>query len=305
MRGIPAALFAVFAIGVGTVAGAQDPDAKQQALRVRAESAAAPFLHLIEGHSAEYRVDPALVMSVITVESNGDPNAYSRSGAMGLMQLMPAVCQDYGVFEPWDPSSNIRGGVSLLANHLRRFKGDLQKVLAAYNAGPRRVDDGSWKNIAETRKYVPAVLAYYSALRSGGDGYLPSDSETKSEHLKGIPAGPSYLDMMFRTVRSAQLVNEPEGVAENGALAEAADAALAKALTPKAKPKDLESAAIKRLAALKVKPSSLKVIKITTLEAKDFEAAWAKQPATPGRFVGLAHASTATGYVWVVVLASF
>jgi soluble lytic murein transglycosylase-like protein len=170
-----------FALLVGGTAGgsAQSlpavPPARAAELRAKADAATASYAAIIEEHATVYAVDPALVVSIIMVESKGDPNAYSSSGAMGLMQLMTATCEDYGIADPYDPNENIRGGVALLANHLNRYRGDLKRVLAAYNAGARRADDGSWKRIRETTKYVPAVLAYYAALRPGGDGYAPSD----------------------------------------------------------------------------------------------------------------------------------
>ena len=122
---------------------------------------------LIEAVAAEVRVSPQLLHAVIAVESNFDPRAVSRKGAMGLMQLMPATARRFGARDPWSPADNVRAGALYLKWLSERFDGNLELVLAAYNAGEqavlragRRVPD-----IAETRAYVPRVL---SRLRCAG-----------------------------------------------------------------------------------------------------------------------------------------
>jgi soluble lytic murein transglycosylase-like protein len=84
----------------------------------------------------EHGLPPMLVKSIIRAESNGDPRAISRKGAMGLMQLMPETVKAYRVSDPFDPLANIRGGVQYLKDLLREFSGNLSLTLAAYNAGP-------------------------------------------------------------------------------------------------------------------------------------------------------------------------
>ena len=107
-------------------------------------------------------VDPVLVAAVIAVESNYNPWAISRKGAMGLMQLMPQTARDYGVADPFDPHENIRGGVRHLGDLLRRYDGDLLLVLAAYNAGETAVaTHGGLPPYKETRGYVRKVLTRY------------------------------------------------------------------------------------------------------------------------------------------------
>jgi len=113
-----------------------------------------------------FAVDPALVRSVIRVESNYNHLAVSPKGAMGLMQLMPGTARELGVGDPFDPAANIHGGVMYLRQLLDTFEGDLSLSLAAYNAGPERVfSKKAVPAIHETRNYVKQVLYYYSKLR--------------------------------------------------------------------------------------------------------------------------------------------
>ncbi|MEO0938680.1 MAG: lytic transglycosylase domain-containing protein [Pseudomonadota bacterium] len=111
-------------------------------------------------------VSPALVLAVIAVESGGDASAVSRAGAQGLMQLMPATAEEFGVVDAFAPDQNIKGGVAYLNWLMTRFDGDPMLVLAGYNAGPGTVrDHGGVPPYAETRDYVPKVLAAYAVAR--------------------------------------------------------------------------------------------------------------------------------------------
>ncbi len=112
------------------------------------------------------QVSPALVLSVIAVESSGDQNAESFVGAQGLMQLMPDTISRFGVENPFSAEDNIRGGVAFLDLLMARFDRDPVFVLAGYNAGENAVRSaGGVPDFAETRDYVPKVLATYSVAR--------------------------------------------------------------------------------------------------------------------------------------------
>ena len=109
----------------------------------------------------EQSLQPALVKAVIAAESNFDPEAVSHQGAQGLMQLMPKTAASLGVSDPLRPIQNVRGGATYLRRMLDRY-GDLERALAAYNAGPNAVDRyGGVPPYRETRAYVRRVLTYY------------------------------------------------------------------------------------------------------------------------------------------------
>lgn len=112
------------------------------------------------------RVSPALVLAVIAVESAGRARAVSHAGAQGLMQLIPATAQRFGVADVMDPGQNIRGGVAYLDWLLGEFGGDVVLALAGYNAGEGAVRrNGGVPPYAETRDYVPRVISAWQVAR--------------------------------------------------------------------------------------------------------------------------------------------
>ena len=116
--------------------------------------------------SAGTRVSPALALAVAAVESSGDAEAVSKAGAQGLMQLIPATAARFSVHDPMDPAQNIRGGIAYLDWLMDAFDGDPVLVLAAYNAGEGAVrENGGVPPFAETRAYVPKVLAAWELAR--------------------------------------------------------------------------------------------------------------------------------------------
>jgi hypothetical protein len=115
----------------------------------------------------QYEVDPDLARAVMRMESGGNPNAISRAGAIGLMQLMPSTAKGLGV-DPKDPERNLEGGIKYLSQLADKYDGDYVKTLAAYNAGPSRVD--SYNGVPpfpETQRYVKNVLALYRKYSRG------------------------------------------------------------------------------------------------------------------------------------------
>ena len=117
----------------------------------------------IEAAARDHQLPLALVHAVITAESAYDPNAVSRAGAVGLMQLMPATAARYGVSDRRDPVANIAGGTRYLRDLLGMFNNDVRLAVAAYNAGENAVISYGRQvpPYAETQAYVQAVLKYY------------------------------------------------------------------------------------------------------------------------------------------------
>lgn len=110
-------------------------------------------------------LDPLLLEVVIKYESNFNPNAVSRTGAQGLMQLMPGTAAGLGVSDSFDPNQNVAGGARYLALQLSRFQ-DLRKALAAYNAGPGAVEQyGGVPPFEETQSYVFRIAGEYESRK--------------------------------------------------------------------------------------------------------------------------------------------
>ncbi len=120
---------------------------------------------VIRRHSSQHQLHPALIRAVIKAESDFDPRAVSRAGAIGLMQLMPQTAVRLDVRDMYDPDDNVGGGTKYLRQLLDRFHGNLPLALAAYNAGENAVDRyQALPPFDETRKYVRKVLRYYRAF---------------------------------------------------------------------------------------------------------------------------------------------
>ncbi|HWW17004.1 MAG TPA: lytic transglycosylase domain-containing protein [Candidatus Saccharimonadales bacterium] len=128
-----------------------------------------PFGDLIRGAAKRYNVDADLITSVIAAESNFDPKAISRRNARGLMQLLPTTAKRLGVKNIFDPQENIDAGAHYLSDLLLLYKNDLALTLAAYNAGPERVQRYGQRvpPFAETISYVQRVKQTYNQRKSG------------------------------------------------------------------------------------------------------------------------------------------
>jgi hypothetical protein len=125
----------------------------------------------IEQAAARHNVDPNLVRAVVKVESNFNPNAVSRKGAMGLMQLMPSTARQLKVRNPFDPEQNVDAGVRHLKQLLESYDGDIKLTLAAYNAGAGAVARSSGvPHYAETQNYVRRITNLYYGVSDFNSG---------------------------------------------------------------------------------------------------------------------------------------
>jgi soluble lytic murein transglycosylase-like protein len=114
---------------------------------------------LVDSAAQRNGLSADLLTAVIQQESAFRPCSVSAKGAMGLMQLMPETAEELGVADAFDPDQNVEAGAALLKELMQRYAGDLNRVLGAYNAGPRKVDKaGGIPAIPETMKYVEGIL---------------------------------------------------------------------------------------------------------------------------------------------------
>ena len=149
--------------GAGTLppggAGTVDPDAADWATALPPQGQR--WAGDIEAAASRKDLDPRLLAALVWAESSFNPAAVSASGAVGLTQLMPSTAAGLNV-DPWDPQENLLGGARFLGAQIERF-GSVELALAAYNAGPGRVDEAGGVP-PETQDYVSRVLGYYRTL---------------------------------------------------------------------------------------------------------------------------------------------
>jgi soluble lytic murein transglycosylase-like protein len=155
-----------------------------------------PYDGIIDKYAEEYRLDPALIRSMIATESSFNPKAVSRKGAQGLMQLMPSTAARHGVRDTFDPEENIRGGMKHMRFLLDTFGNDLNLSLAAYNAGENLVQRlGRIPDFKETHDYVRNIKQRYGKSTVTYDSEATAKSPTTFRftdqngvlHLTNIP----------------------------------------------------------------------------------------------------------------------
>jgi len=147
----------------------------------------------IDQAASRHNVDPGLVRSVVKVESNFNPNAVSRKGAMGLMQLMPSTARSLNVSNPFDPSQNVDAGVRHLRSLLDAYRGDVRLSLAAYNAGSGAVARSAGvPRFRETQNYVRRITNLYSGGRPAGS-YVLGGPAHEPVHVERDARGVLYI----------------------------------------------------------------------------------------------------------------
>lgn len=144
-----------------------------------------PFQKIIRAAAERYGVDPDLIHCVVAVESNFDPKAVSPKNARGLMQLLPQTAAYLGVNDVFDPEQNVNGGTRYLHELLGKYHNNLTLALAAYNAGPERVDQYGRRvpPFLETMKYVQRIAKSYAKLKADAAQQNKSDSQALYKSL--------------------------------------------------------------------------------------------------------------------------
>ena len=121
---------------------------------------------IVETFASKYNIDGDFIKAIIKQESGFNPNATSKKGAMGLMQLMPSTAKSLGVINAYNPWENVEGGVKYLKGLMDRFNNDEKLALAAYNAGPNAVKKyGGIPPYKETQNYVNSIMSAYDKIK--------------------------------------------------------------------------------------------------------------------------------------------
>ena len=165
-----------------------------------------PMNEVINAVSSRHHLDPDLINSVIHAESGFNPKAVSPKGAQGLMQLMPQTASKLGVDNAFDPSANVEGGTRYLRELLERYNFDLIKALAAYNAGPQRVEQyHGVPPYYETQAYVARIIRDFNrkklAERKAATVKSASDPKIRANH----PATVKQVALPDSTLQTSQL----------------------------------------------------------------------------------------------------
>lgn len=166
--------------------------------------------NMLDTAAKQYGVDPALVRAVAIQESGGNPNATSKKGARGIMQLMPDTAKAMGVQDVTNPQQNIDGGVKYLKSLLDQFNGNTKLALAAYNAGPNRIVNGQVPNIPETTDYVKAIgsmIGLTDNAQAGVPAFNPVDLAAAVQKDPTLPkALVSFQSVMNRSGSLAEAI---------------------------------------------------------------------------------------------------
>ena len=141
---------------------------------------------VVSGAGERHQIDPDFIRSVIKAESGFHQNAVSRKGALGLMQLMPGTASQLGVQNPFEPHANVEGGTKYLRGLLEKYNFDVNKALAAYNAGSKRVDQyNGIPPYVETQAYISRIIRDFNRQKIAKNPALAR----KQVHLSSKQAG--------------------------------------------------------------------------------------------------------------------
>ena len=158
--------------------------AQAEVVAVPAPPPAPSIDQLVDEAGVRHQLDPDFLHSVVRAESGYNPRAVSRKGAQGLMQLMPATAAELGVSDSFQPAANLEGGARYLRELLRRYSNDPIKALAAYNAGPHRVQQyGGVPPYRETRAYVSRIVRDFNRAKRS----QKRSASTRPSHSQPTP----------------------------------------------------------------------------------------------------------------------
>lgn len=161
---LPSSLFPLNFPGLPLQAARAECRPKEKELNVEASNnlqGRQDIEHIVKEAAQKYGVEPALIKAVIAVESDGEPQAVSPAGALGLMQLMPATAAELGVTNPFDPVQNVMAGTRYLRQLTDRYQGNARLALAAYNWGMGNLEKRPEALPKETREYIARVENRY------------------------------------------------------------------------------------------------------------------------------------------------
>lgn len=180
--------------------------AKLRSLKSAPAKSAVPLNEVVNSASATYHLDPDLVNSVIHAESGFNSHAISPKGARGLMQLMPGTANQLGVNDAFDPEANVTGGSRYLRELLERYNFDLVKALAAYNAGPERVEQ--YRGVPpfrETRAYVARIVHEYNMKKIAQE----KEARRKQTAAKAASKASSHAALAAKPAAAAVAAGPP------------------------------------------------------------------------------------------------
>jgi hypothetical protein len=183
------------------------PASASAALQSPATVAPVDLHQVVSGAGERHQIDPDFINSVIRAESGGNSRAVSKKGAQGLMQLMPQTASQLGVSNSFDPNANVEGGTKYLRELLEKYNFDVVKTLAAYNAGPKRVDQyHGAPPYYETQAYIARIIRDFNRQKLAENPALAQKTETKT---KTKPAAHSSPAAAAKAVASKPRTTQP------------------------------------------------------------------------------------------------
>jgi len=168
-------------------ADAQPAQARSARPQVRPALTREGLNQVVNGAGERHQIDPDFINSVIRAESGFHQNAVSKKGAQGLMQLMPGTASKLGVSNTFDPNANVEGGTKYLRELLEKYNYDVPKALAAYNAGPKRVDQyHGVPPYYETQAYVARIIRDFNKKKIAENPALARKTKPGTQHSTRI-----------------------------------------------------------------------------------------------------------------------